>query len=256
MHRVTDENFDYKDFNFIVGKNKQPGHHPNQLSNGSSGLNNSCLQHPNGRRSTSNSPNMVQNGRYDQVFKQPNLNVDSYHVLQQQYGQKKRQSTQLLKSAQIYMDGAVNPGGSNQPASIKIQIDDTRPAPRKLGSDTKPAYVPMRSSQMKLNRQDSSSAYISNSQKKKNQQQWQVPKPKPLQKDDFKQMYHVTIQIDPSVPSPQNRRLAPSPVLDHPPMHHNIGQQPASPYHANPHYNIIKHQAVPVKEHVISGLID
>ena len=64
--------------------------------------------------------------------------------------------------------------------------------------------------QFKLDPAEQKNGYLSLSQKKKNQQYWSLKKTGKITnkqtKEEQKQMYHVTIQIDPNITSnPPNR---------------------------------------------------
>lgn len=89
-------------------------------------------------------------------------------------------------------------------------------------------------------------AYLSLSQKKKNQQYWNVMNARPLPKDELKNLYHVTIQIDPTVPNPPSNRQSPN--LVEPP-------NPNSPSVLYQHqYNIVKQGVLPQKQAVLHGI--
>ena len=134
--------------------------------------------------------------------------------------QKKRHSVESISSNKQLE--------AKNPANIKISIEESQPL-RKAIYDNQPTYIPMRSSQIGLYKNDpsnpTSNAYQSLSEKKRQAQHWRMPtsmRLKPL--DDVQQMYHVTIKIDPSGNSPSNNHHVLSTVEPDLLM-------PASPYH-------------------------
>ena len=93
------------------------------------------------------------------------------------------------------------------PKSIKIQIEDPQRKSRtdELLSKDHPLAQPGQQNTFKLDNK----GYLSLSQKKKAQQYWNVPQMnRPVKQEEFKQMYHVTIQIDPST-APQTVPTSP-----------------------------------------------
>ena len=104
-------------------------------------------------------------------------------------------------------------------------------------------------------------AYLSLSQKKKNQKYWQLPTATNTKPniDDVMPKYHVTIQIDPTVRSPPNikSKRGQSPTLPESSQQQiqtGGNSTPQSPYQYTQNYNVVRQQVVPVKQHVIPGL--
>ena len=182
-YRVAEEAFDYKDFNFIVNKqrnqqSKQLSSHQNILA-----LFNAANQD---KHSRSNSP---QNERYA-AKQQP---MDAY-MLMKQFELKKRLSVEKNNTAARSHIENVGTTDKTPAASIKICLEE--------GKFMRYNETSARASQQNLKQVPDTNAYLSLSSKKKNTQYWHVPGTKAV--DEFKSKYHVTIQIDPNLRSPQN----------------------------------------------------